>query len=185
MAINQPQTTQYTVPYETNLFACGTASGMKSKATCAMAAILTTAAARVVPSVAFMPIRRSLFLQMTNALQKCPQSSLLAVDTRKECEVTKKYNLSPQIFVEEVATFLDSDDIPWRDFSRQELRRTLELHFEQNSLSSASTSKSDRVNEMMALLEDRVILAVGSGGRNNNTQIEKTNNGTGSDGASD
>mmetsp|Transcript_20366 Transcript_20366/g.38472 ORF Transcript_20366/g.38472 Transcript_20366/m.38472 type:complete len:583 (-) Transcript_20366:41-1789(-) len=107
---------------------------------------------------------------------RCRQFSLTAIKSADEEEFTltgsskvntkNSNNLSPQIFVDEVTSFLDTDDISWRHFSHQELRRALELYFEPIP---QKLSSSSRVNEMMAMLEDRVILAVGKGARNSSS----------------
>ena len=81
-------------------------------------------------------------------------------------------------FVDEVTSFLDDDGIYWRQLSRLEIQKVLELYVEQSNLLSIDEDKSvvlstnDRVYEIMALLEDHhAILAVGKG-------IPMNNNGT-------
>ena len=59
--------------------------------------------------------------------------------------------LSPQSFVDEVTSFLDVDDITYRKLSNEEL----------NGILNDTSIQSKRVNEMMSLLDNNVILGVG------------------------
>jgi len=73
----------------------------------------------------------------------------------KRHQLFRQYtNLSPQSFVDEVTSFLDVDDIPYRNISNEELNGILQ----NNNIQSKK-----RVNEMMSLLDNHVILAVGKG----------------------
>jgi len=108
--------------------------------------------------------------------RRCRHNSLAAIEPREIREfdatvddvATNNYNLSPQIFIDEVTSFLETDGIPWRTFPSQELRHVFELYFEQSS----------KVDEMMTLLEDRTIFAVGGGPKHKtlgDAQTNKTN----------
>ncbi|KAL7543312.1 hypothetical protein ACHAXR_012621 [Thalassiosira sp. AJA248-18] len=113
-----------------------------------------------------------------NAERRCHQLALPLSGTSNEREfdttIETNCNLSPQIFVQEVVQFLDADGIPWKQFSQQELRQLLELYFEQSTKDNAPTLPN-RVNEMMALLDDRLIIAVGGGeGARNETISSRT-----------
>ena len=87
---------------------------------------------------------------------------LLATTAQEGSEVvnqpaeTVSYNLQPQIFIDEVTSFLEADAIPYRSTSQAEIERMLEKYFEPRS-------NSDKVNEIMTLLEDHKIFAVGTG----------------------
>lgn len=101
---------------------------------------------------AFIPIR---YCAVVSSFQFTNPSTfhLNQIATKRHQYFRQYTSLSSQSFVDEVTSFLDEDDIPYRNISNEEL----------NGILMQSNKQTKRVNEMMSLLDNNVILGVGKG----------------------
>mmetsp|Transcript_28977 Transcript_28977/g.69845 ORF Transcript_28977/g.69845 Transcript_28977/m.69845 type:complete len:578 (-) Transcript_28977:277-2010(-) len=143
-----------------------------------IAAMLFAAIARTWPADAFMPMQRmvmshfSAFFRLytqhpsnrlhQRAKRRRHQSSLPAIGIGDETKPNATKKVNPRFFVDDVISFLEIDGISWRQVSQRELRNVLSLSLEQHPQNGVAVP-SNRVDEMMMFLDDRVILAVGRG----------------------
>lgn len=103
---------------------------------------------------AFIPIRYCIVVSSFQFTNPSTFHLINQIATKRHQLFRQYTNLSPQSFVDEVTSFLDIDDIPYRNISNEELNGILTVQ---------SNEQSKRVNEMMSLLDNHVILGVDKG----------------------
>ena len=75
--------------------------------------------------------------------------------------IDRSPDLSSNVFVDEVISFLATDGIPIRQLPLLEVRNVLEQYFNHFPQQSHSSKLSDKVDKLMALLDSSVILVIG------------------------